>query len=119
MNNRDVSQDAYHHVVRRKMRDLYRHRRILQECFPVLERSIGLRTQEVVAQDFLESQDIAGLHRSNVIVVEVKKMVEIRFQSGLSLHGILLPYSNFPAGSESAASIQLPSAARKPAPRSL
>jgi hypothetical protein len=78
VNDRKVSHEADVDVVRLEIGDRDGPRRLLQEAFAIDERPVGKRAAKVVRQNRLEALDVRGLHRSNVIPVELEQRGEIR-----------------------------------------
>jgi hypothetical protein len=66
----NIAEQADLNIVGNETADCYRSRRLCQELCLVNERTIRVRAEKVVSQDFLEAPDIAALHRRNVIAVQ-------------------------------------------------
>lgn len=69
----DVPEEAHLDVMGLEIRDPDRLRGLPEEAFAIDQRSVGIRTAEVVRQDLVEARNVRVLHRTDVVVVEAEQ----------------------------------------------
>ncbi len=77
MDDRDVPEEPDLDVVRLEILDRDRLRCLLQERFPIDERAVGVRAEEVVRQDLVEATDVRVLNGPDVVPVQVSQDFEL------------------------------------------
>src|SRR6266446_8296377 len=87
VDDRDISENAYFDILHCEAADRHRTRGLCKELVPVDERSVGVRAQEILGQDFVEPLYITMLHRMDVVAVERRQRIKVALGCGVCLHG--------------------------------
>ena len=87
VNGRDISEDAHFDVLRREAANRHQSRGLCQELLLVDQRSVRVRTQEILGQDLVEALHIAVLYRMDVVAVERGQRIKVALGRSVCLHG--------------------------------
>jgi len=77
MDYRDIAEASDQYVVCLQVANHNRLSRLEEECGAVDQGSVGIGTNEIIVQDFVEPADVAVLHRGDVVAVEYLQDLDI------------------------------------------
>src|SRR5581483_6140669 len=78
VDDRDVAEHPDHHVFRGKAGNRDRPPRVFEERGAIEERPVGQRAEEIAGEEILEAAHVGGLHRTDVVGVELLQRVDVR-----------------------------------------